>query len=194
MKNKEYRIEDNLIDLYFQKSSKFLYPLVSINVAIAPIQTFVAWEDHYTASQNRLICLFNVSEEAAYKQVEKKFLYHELFETKIEGAGGKMVFVFNFSKYEAEMDHFHHGRYSYFSPGWKEKILNYYTSNLASQNYIDSYLNPDQYFEKYAAFLNVNEELLRSVGELCNPYDLGKETLCLKEVNKAVNGQKLMLF
>ena len=105
-----------------------------------------------------------------------------------------MVFVFNFNKYDTEMAHFHHGRYSCFSPEWKEKIFNHYKANLASQKYIDSYLNPDQYFEKYATLLNVSEESLRSVGELCNPVDSAKETLDLKEKNTTAVANELMLF
>lgn len=194
MKKKEYRIEDNLIDQYFQKSLKFLYPFVSTPVSILPIQTYLAWENHYTVSQNRLICLFKLSEEAAYNQFEKKLMRHDLFETSREMEDNKIVYIFNFNKYEADMNHFHHGSYSCFSTEWKEIILNHYTANKATWKYIDSYLKPEQYFEKYAALLNVKEELLWSVGELCNRFNPAKETLCLKEISKRVNAEKLMLF
>lgn len=193
-KKKEYRIEDNLIDEYFQKSRKFLYPIVSPNLSVVPIQTYIAWKDHYTTNDNRLICLYDLSNELAFKQFEKCFIKHELFETYKEMEDNKIIYIFNFSKHEKDMDHFHKGLYSYFSDGWKEIILNYYTPNKESWKYIDSFLNPVQYFEKYAELLNVREELLWRVGELCNPFNLEKETLCLNQLNKVINSEKLLLF
>ena len=40
-----------------------------------------------------------------------------------------------------------------------------------------SYLHPDDYFSKYAALLEVDVNILKETGELCNPVDKEKENL-----------------
>ena len=42
-----------------------------------------------------------------------------------------------------------------------------------------SYLFPEKHFENYAALLNVEVEMLKEVGELCNKPDLEKESLIM---------------
>lgn len=52
---------------------------------------------------------------------------------------------------------------------------------------MSSYLYPEKYLETYARYLSDDEEvsemmeLLKGVGELCDPYDIEKETLIYKE-------------
>ena len=57
----EYRLENRAIDTYFQKSYKFLYPLLNItNKNIRPIQTFISWKDRYQPNDCRLICVYEL--------------------------------------------------------------------------------------------------------------------------------------
>ena len=44
-----------------------------------------------------------------------------------------------------------------------------------------SYLYPDKYFDDYADILDVDIDMLKSVGELCNKPDLKKETFTMME-------------
>jgi hypothetical protein len=46
-----------------------------------------------------------------------------------------------------------------------------------------SYLYPKVFFKDYAEILNVDENFLEDIGELCNKPDIKKETLIL-ELNK----------
>jgi hypothetical protein len=53
-------------------------------------------------------------------------------------------------------------------------------ANKSNYHQINSYLNPEIYYEQYANLLNVNEKILRDVGELCSKPDLKKENLKAK--------------
>ena len=76
----------------------------------------------------------------------------------------------------------------------KAIIVDFYSLNKYSTEYMDSYLNPENYFEKYAQLLNIPEWRLRDVGELCDPYNRVKETLSIKKVKAIYNMDKLVLF
>ena len=181
MSEKSYRLENNLIDVYFQKSSKFLYPLVAPVPTVQPVQVYMAWKDHYKLSDNRLICVFQSSDEVPFKVLKVNFLIHRLFECSKELEDSKVCFIFNLNKHSEDLMHFHEGRYSLLSKDLKYKILKHFAVNKCSAEYMDSYLNPEKYFERYAELLNVDEQLLKDIGELCDPYNPLKEVLCLKE-------------
>jgi hypothetical protein len=42
---------------------------------------------------------------------------------------------------------------------------------------MDSYLNPEKYYEVYAKLLGIEPSVIKAVGELCDPCDIEKETL-----------------
>jgi len=65
------------------------------------------------------------------------------------------------------------------SPPVKRRILEFFKNNHSNYKYLDSYLNPEKYFNTYAELLKVPVEVLHEVGELCSPPDLKKETLKL---------------
>jgi hypothetical protein len=69
------------------------------------------------------------------------------------------------------------GKYSKLSTVLKKAIKSYYGDNSAEYKFIETYLNPEKYFESYAKLLNVDLELLKQVGELCDACDMDKETL-----------------
>ena len=58
---------------------------------------------------------------------------------------------------------------------------------------MDSFVNPENYFEQYAKLLDVPVDTLRTVGELCDPFNRTKETLCIKKVAVVNNMDNLML-
>ena len=59
----------------------------------------------------------------------------------------------------------------------KETLLQYYSINQFSKEYIDSFLHPEKYFSKYSLLLAMSEDIIRETGELCNIIDKEKETL-----------------
>lgn len=185
---KNYVLSERTIDIYLQKSLKFLYPLLKIGPAYAPLQSYLVWNGE-NAIKNRLILVYELKETFEFKQFERKVLQgNELFETFKEGENNKGIYFFDLTKYKNDMQQFYLGRYSKMSFSTKKIILDYYKYNSVSLAYFNSYLNPgdlidpkqtETYFERYATLLNVSEELLRNVGELCDKYDMKKETLML---------------
>lgn len=183
MTKKLYTLDTCKIDIYLQKSLKFLYPLVSSGLpgkALLPQQTFMAWRGQYKTADNMLICVFVLSIDSAYLQFERSLIGNNLFVCYKDLEEGKRAFVFNLNTYAVDLSHFKNGRYSLLSQEVKDKILLFYNANKYSTEYMDSYLNPENYFGKYAELLNVDEGLLRKGGELCAPFNLLKETCCLQ--------------
>ena len=197
----EYRLENRAIDTYFQKSYKFLYPLLNItNKNIRPIQTFISWKDRYQPNDCRLICVYEldhvlklndnktsyISEvnQSTYQQFERMILFkNEYYETFLECEDNKGAYVFNLSKFREDWMHFCNGQYSLFSTAAKGIVLRFYATNKYSTEYMTSYLHPNKYFKTYSDLINVDESLLVEVGELCNPYDKDKETFKMETVD-----------
>jgi len=162
---------------------------------LVPEQTFMAWRGHYKTADNMLICVFTLTNEPAYLQFEKSLISNKLFSCYKDLEDGKRAFVFNLNEYAEDMLHFKNGRYSLLSQDVKEKILHFYRANKYSTEYMDSYMNPENYFEKYADLLHVDEGLLRKGGELCDPFNLLKETCCLQVAGIPKNaGEQLHLL
>ena len=173
-----YTLENRLFDKYFQKSSRFLFPLIRIggNHSIHPLKTFIAWEGHISLYQFKLICVYELQNDAAYKQYEKGVLFNNnYFEDYKEAKNNKGVYIFSTRHVQQDVTHFLHGKYSKFSDNSKHTILNHFT-NPHTREYLDSWLNPEIYFEQYADKLDVHIGDLIAVGELCNPYNSEAET------------------
>lgn len=197
----EYILANRTINIYFQKSYKFLYPILTIpNKSIQPLQTFIAWEDHYQIKDCRLICVYELNsvlkqnetiknelvstiDPVTYNQFERTVLFrNEFFEAFFECEDNKGVYIFNLEKYKNDWIHFCNGRYSLFSEVIKNKIVKHYMTNSFSTEYMKSYLYPKDYFDKYSQLLNVDNSLLSSVGELCDIYNKDKETYRMKMI------------
>jgi hypothetical protein len=74
------------------------------------------------------------------------------------------------------------GRYSRLSELFKKNILTFFGEDNVTE-YIESYLYPEYYFDEYATILDVDQESLKIVGELCDKPDIEKETLICKTKN-----------
>lgn len=109
---------------------------------------------------------------------------NEFFESYFEGADNKGIYIFNLISYKEDFAYFLKGRYSLFSIDVKNILKEFYSRNKFSTAYLDSFLNPEKYFEKYAALLNIDEWRLRSVGELVDPLNKMKETLIMEKAVK----------
>ena len=69
MEKKLYRLANNLIDTYFQKSYKFLYPLLNISSQseIVPILTYVEWKGNITRDACKLMCVYELTADLSFK-------------------------------------------------------------------------------------------------------------------------------
>jgi hypothetical protein len=103
-------------------------------------------------------------------------LTNPLFIEKIH-VKGYNLYVFDLEIYQTDYFNFVLGKYSKLSPHLKKAIKSYYGEKSAEYKYIETYLHPEKYFETYAKLLNVDIEILKKCGELCNPCDLEKEIL-----------------
>lgn len=157
-----------------------MYPALEIKrgVSVTPIETYVSWNDHYVVDDCKLICLYHLRDDDDFKRFENtKLLNNKLFCDFKQVEENKGVYVFDFKNNISNWNSFITGSYSKFTPEHKKIIKNYIGANSSHAPYIDSFLNPDTYFKMYAEMMDVNESLLRSVGELCSLPNLESETL-----------------
>ena len=168
---------------YFQKSKVFLYPLLGFKrgIKVVPSETYLAWDPFYIPEDIKLICLYHPDNSDDYNKFEKEFLmkHNRMIDVKNISDNNKL-FVFDFSDYKDDWNHFITGSYSKFSTKSKDRILKFFDRNSANYVYMKSYLYPEDYFNDYASCLNVDVDTLKLVGELCNKPDIEKETFTLK--------------
>ena len=142
---------------YFQKSKIFIYPLLDIKrgTFIIPNETYINLNDTYSFKDMKLICLYEMSENKNINLNKEKLLKHNRLFEHIELDNDKL------------------------NEKLKRKILNYFDKNSGNYAYVKSYLYPEDFFNDYAILLNVDNEMLEKVGELCDKPDLEKETLTI---------------
>jgi len=70
-------------------------------------------------------------------------------------------------------------------------ILSHYAKSKKNYVYVDSYLNPEMYFDIYSKLLECSPKLLKDVGELCDKPSLRKETLEITLKNLEKDGLSL---
>jgi len=177
---------------YFQRSMFFLYPVLKIpsSVSIKPTCTYLSWENKYDVTDKRLICLFpKIDIEQPMKALhEKKYLLgNSRYENMYMLEDGSIVYVFNLDNIAKDWDHLLEGRYSKLSAYVRLAINDYFRANLKTAGYMDSYLNPDKYYDIYAKLLGVDPDLLREGIELLSKPDMGKEHLTLTYVNSEMS-------
>lgn len=173
---------------YIQKSRIFLYPLLDIKKGsdAVPIESYVSWQGKITKDEQKFICAYYLRDDESFKRFEKvKLLGNKLFNSFYEAENNLGVYVFDFSCFGSDWEKFLAGKYSQLSASTKTVILKFFMANKSNYHYINSYLNPDQYFEIYAELLGVEEGFLKSVGELCSIPDIDREVLIAQE--KTVN-------
>ena len=195
-KAKTYTLDERAIDIYLQKSTLFLFPLLGIKreISIKPANTYLAWQGEDDINCGKLLCAFKETNIPEFAHFEKSVLQEsEFFIDFIELEDNKVIYRFDLKKYKEDIFQFMNGKYSAFSEDTKTIIVEYYSANKYTKEYILSYFYPERYFEKYAFLLNVEVALLKDVGELCNPYDPLQETLCLKKNPASRYGEMLVM-
>jgi hypothetical protein len=117
---------------------------------------------------------------------EDKLVNHKLLHESFEDQNGNEIFVFNMSSFAPDWDLFLTGKYSQMSLNVRNEILNFFEKKSGNYIYVHSFLFPENWFKRYAEILDVSEDLLKEVGELCDLPNLEKEQLNLvlrKECN-----------
>lgn len=168
---------------YFQKSRVFLYPLLDIRrgASVIPEQTYVSWQNYIKPEDTKLVAVYPKRDDVEYKNFEKHVLLkHSRVVDFIHLNDTQLIVTFDFSDLKDDWSHFINGKFSKLNIKIKNKILNFFEKYSGNYVYMQSYLMPEDYFDNYAELLNVNVEILKSTGELCNLPDLEKETLFLK--------------
>lgn len=172
---------DSLYGKYFQKSRSFLYPAVGIKKSsnYSPTGTYVAIEGIVKPEEMRLACSFKETGTAGFKAFEEQMLLSNPLYASTIHVQDYGIYLFDFSLYDVDWQHFITGKYSKFSTALKKAIRQYYGQNSQEYKYMDSYLFPEKYYSIYAKLLDVDQDTIKEVGELCNVPDLEKETLKL---------------
>jgi hypothetical protein len=168
---------------YFQKSKVFIYPLLGIKkgISVVPRETYLSWGTFYKPEDKKLICMYYKRTDSEYLKFEKEVLLkHNRLCDYIETDNESAVFIFNFSDLEVDWNYLIDGKYSQISKKTKETILNFFDKTSGNYIYMYSYLYPEKFFSRYAELLGVEEDLIKSVGELCTKPDLEKEMLMIE--------------
>jgi hypothetical protein len=167
---------------YTQKSKIFCYSVLGIQrgLKFVPNETYMSYADEYRMEDCRLICHFNKCNEQGFAQfAESKLKKSYLFESVINLSEKDKLFIFNFSAEKTNWIHLINGKYSLLTSNYKSKIMNFYKNNRESQELIKKLLYPNNHFEEFAAYLNVESSLMKSVGEIFDKPDFEKETFSL---------------
>jgi len=175
---------------YFQKSKMFLYPLLGIKkgVKIVPSETYIAWDKNIKPEDMKLICLYHPRQKKEFADFKRRVLLKHNRLHKIEPIDSENhLYIFDFADLKDDWFKFLDGKYSRISNEIKSKILFFFPDNSANYVYMRSYLYPKVFFKDYAEILDVNEEFLQSIGELCNKPDFTKETLTQEILQRAKN-------
>jgi len=175
-------------EMYFQKSKVFLYPVLETkrSSSVTPINTFVSWENSITQKDRKLICLFTLRNDPDFLKFEKtKLLGNELFCDFKEGEDGTGIYIFDFNKHAVDFDTFLKGAYSKFKPMFKDRIKAHYNGNNANTVYVDSFINPNKYYDMYSHILAMPVSQLKGL-ELCDKPNFEKEHLKLLIKNLAI--------
>ncbi len=110
-----------------------------------------------------------------------KLANHRLLLEIIPTMEDQEIYVFDFSSYASDWDHLIAGRYSKMSLKTKQTVLDYFERYSGNYIYMHSFLFPNKWFKRYAEILDVSEELLIEVGELCDKPDWKKELFTIHD-------------
>lgn len=172
---------------YIQKSRIFLYPLLEIKRGseATPLESYISWDGKFDIDDQKLICVYNLREDEAFKRFEKvRLLGHKYFDSYYEIENEKGAYVFDMKDYKYDFECFLRGKYSEFTTPTKEKVISFFNDKPGSKEHVTSYFYPERFYEVYANLLAVDKSVLKEVGQLCSRPNFDKETLhaSIKEV------------
>jgi hypothetical protein len=182
---------EKLYKKYFQKSKTFLYPALGIRKRsyATPDDTYLAIEGKFGIEDVKLVCCFKKDSSDKFKIFEEKMLLsNPLFLEKLELKDSN-IYIFNLEIYENDYFNVIFGKYSKLSNMLKKAIKEYFGESSAEYSYVETYLYPEKFYEKYSELLDIDQKTLKNIGELCNPTDIEKETLKILPENLQILDQ-----
>ena len=123
--------------------------------------------------------IVSVKDTKEYIDFEKSLLNHPRLCDYIKVNDENVLFAFDFCDLEDDWSCFIDGKYSLISMSVKRKILDFFDKRSSNFMYIQSFLYPHKWFNEYASLLEVDVDMLKAVGELCDKPNLEKEKLIL---------------
>lgn len=174
-------IINDIYKKYFQKSKIFLYPLLGIERGnVVPEEVYFSINNKYKPEDRKLVLVYNPKMDLKYEPFkEERLINHKLLIEWMEDNNGNEIYVFDMSGFASDWDLFLTGKYSQMSLKVRNEILNFFDKNSGNYVYVNSFLFPKKWFKRYAEILDVSEDLLKEVGELCDIPNLEKEQLNL---------------
>jgi hypothetical protein len=154
-----------------------MYPLLGIERGnVVPEEVYFSISDKYKPEDRKLVLVYDPRMDIKFESFkEERLLNHKLLYECCEDQNGKEIFIFDMSSFASDWDLFLKGKYSEMSLIVRNEILNYFEKNSGNYIYLNSFLFPEKWFKRYAEILDVSEELLKEVGELCDVPNLAKE-------------------
>lgn len=180
---------------YFQKSRVFLYPALNIpkGGSVTPIGTYTSWVGHHTHTDRKLMCVYHMRDDKEFKAFEKAKLFgNPLFNDFYYLEDGTGMYIFDYDEFAEDWDSYLEGKYSKIKSRLKTLILGHFSKSKTNYVYMDSYLNPEMYYEIYSKVLSCDKKILEDVGELCDKPDLEKETIEANLKSLEVSGFNLI--
>ena len=164
---------------YFQKSKVFLYPLLGIKkgAKFIPADTYICWDKLFTKDYRKYILVYNEERTENYLKFEHNQIKRNIYYYSSYNIGEMNIYIFDLSRKAHDFDMFINGFYSKLSIEAKNSILNYFGNVGRISEYINSFLNPEDYHIDYAQALGVDLKLIKEVYEICTPPNLNKESL-----------------
>ncbi len=176
---------------YFQKSYTFLFPLLGFNKKKhpRPIQTYVSWDGQVDINDRKLICVYKREDTDKWRTFESGVLItNKYLDYCLPIDDETIAYVFDLNTMHQDFDACVNGKYSQLSTTCKKILCDYYGVHTPEWVYIESFIFPEKYFAVYANILNIDEDLLRTVGELCEGFNREKETF-INQLNTIKNEQ-----
>ena len=138
----------------------------------------------YECSDYRLLVSRNWHGGKDFREFERqRFIAHPFYEKHFAVDTRRVVYVFNLASHADDWEYFLEGRYSKLSLTLKRNIRQLYGAGSAEWEYLETFLFPEKFFSLYAAMMYAEQEReegvvqLRAGGELCDKFNLEKETL-----------------
>ena len=172
---------------YFQKSYTFLYPQLGFKRGKdpKPKQVYVHWPEEFPMSERKLICVYKKEKDSSWEDFEKnKLLKHHMLDIVLPISSDAIAYAFDMNQMANDYDAFIQGKYSQFSRNARKNLSDYYGIHTPEWVYLESFIFPKKYFKQYADILEVDVKCLQEVGELCDKYDIEKETFTNQKTNR----------
>lgn len=168
----------HLINNYFQKSRLLLYPLLDLgfDAPFKPVETYISYKNEVDVNRRVLICIYKPEYSKEYYDYRNNVLLtHEYFQKMVTSTDKNIIFFQLPLEHAKDFMNFLEGSYSQFSAIAKNKITDHYSHNEIAAVNIKSHIDPEEFHQYYADYLQVSLDLIVNNYETLTPPDLEKE-------------------